>query len=259
MARCMSRSNWSTLPCRVRSHKTAAVPPTQRVRSHTLWGRLHAGQRAARLDQGRVPTTVGRDKPGPTKQQAVQPMQRGAVPHPVGPASCRPAGGREGWAMAAFPPPSAGINPAPQQPAVPPTQRVRSHTLWGRLHAGRRAGRLDQGCVPTTVGRDKPGPTTTGSSAGAAGCGPAPCGAGFMPASGREGSIMAAFPPPSAGINPAPQNSSSSADAAGCGPTPCGLCIKKGDRSRPSKCDLYRPISAGRAGPRYGRPAAGGS
>src|SRR5690606_5939148 len=78
-------------------------------------------------------------------------------------------------------------------------------SLWGRLHAGRRSFGERRCFGPTTVGRDKPGPTQVSSGPhDAPGSPTSPCGAGFTPAGGVSASDGVSGPPPSAGINPAP-------------------------------------------------------
>src|SRR5690606_39352613 len=78
-------------------------------------------------------------------------------------------------------------------------------SLWGRLHAGGLSFGERRCFGPTTVGRDKPGPTQVSSGPhDAPGSPTSPCGAGFTPAGGVSASDGVSGPPPSAGINPAP-------------------------------------------------------
>src|SRR5690606_29414280 len=103
-----------------------------------LWGRLYAGRRRRVPTPEGVPTSVGRDKPGPTKrtalgltlQELAARLSRGDPDQQRG--SCPPDAASVG---------NLGVD------------------LWGRLYAGRRRRVPSPEGVPASVGRDKPGPT----------------------------------------------------------------------------------------------------
>src|SRR5690606_27620504 len=59
----------------------------------------------------------------------------------------------------ALPPPSAGMNPAPQVLPRASAEFTTSGPLWGRPYAGQHGCPPHRRAAPTALGRDEPGPT----------------------------------------------------------------------------------------------------
>src|SRR5690606_13490269 len=115
-----------------------------------------------------IPAPVGRDKPGLTKKKRKDLRAPGAPRRgsPLLWGRLYAGQRRRARAPVVIPPPSAGINPAPQKRKdlrAPGAPRRGSPLLWGRLYAGQRRRARAPVVIPAPVGRDKPGPTKPAS------------------------------------------------------------------------------------------------
>src|SRR5690554_1221181 len=70
-----------------------------------------------------------------------------------------PAGTAGTGTAVALPPPSAGMDRAPQVLARASAEFTTSRPLAGRLYAGRHGWHRHRSGAPTALGRDEPGPT----------------------------------------------------------------------------------------------------
>src|SRR5690606_5227454 len=140
------------------------------------------------------------------------PGRRVAVPRSCG-AGFTPASGVASGHSLVIPPPSAGINPAPQKRKdlrAPGAPRRGSPLLWGRLYAGQRSRVRAPAVIPAPVARDEPGLTKKKGrdlrAPGAPRRGSPLLWGRLYAGQRRRARAPVVIPPTSAGINPAPQN-----------------------------------------------------